>query len=163
MTNLPAHYETRLNHLTIALFAGLVMVTLYGVLTLHDRIPIHFNLSGEADRWGSPAIMLILPLLCLFIESLLWAIRWVPPELMNFPGPRTPDNVARQVENISQMVATLRVLVATLFLCLVSQWVWRAAHPQPRSMLWIPFVFVGLLLISTGVFVVRAYRLTAQG
>ena len=162
MTNQPAHYETRLNYITIALFAGLVVLTIYGVLTLPDRIPIHFNLSGKADRWGHPTNLLVLPLLCLLIEGLLWAIRWAPPELMNFPGPRTAGNMARQMQNIMRMLAITRPLVAALFLGLVSQWIWVATHTPSRLAIWIPFVFVGLLLFSTGVFMVRAYRMASQ-
>lgn len=162
MTNAPTRYETRLNYVTLVLLAGLILLSVYGVTTLPDRIPVHFNLSGKADRWGSSATLLILPLLCLLIEGLLWATRWAPPELMNFPGPRTPDNIARQVLNIQKLLATLRAVVATLFLGLVGQWIWTAAHHHPRLVAWVPFAFVGLLLISTGIFLVRAYRMAGS-
>jgi len=163
MTNPPTRYETRLNYITVALLAGLVVLTTYGIFTLPDRIAVHFNVSGEPDRWGSPTTLLIPPFLCLLIEGVLWAVRRVPPELMNFPGLRTPDNVARQVLNVQHLLATLRALIAALFLGLVGQWIWVAAHHQPRLGVWIPFAFVGLLLISTGIFLIRAYRMAPQG
>lgn len=162
MTNPPTRYEIQLNYVTLALLAGLILLSVYGVTILPDRIPVHFNLSGEADRWDSSTTLLIVPLLCLLIEGLLWATRWAPPELMNFPGPRTPDNIARQVLNIQQLLATLRAVVVTLFLGLVGQWIWTAAHHQPRLVAWVPFAFVGLLLISTGIFMGRAYRLAGR-
>lgn len=163
MTNSPTRYETRLNYVTVALLAVLFVGTLYSVLTLPDRIPVHFNLSGEADRWGSTNTMLILPFLCLLIEGLLWATRWAPSELMNFPGPRTPANVARQVQNIMQLTATMQAVMAALFLGIVSQWAWAAVQTKPRLTLWIPLVLVSLLLVTTGIFMVRAYRLASPG
>lgn len=159
MTTAPTQYETRLNHVTVALLASLVIGIVYGVLTLPDRIPVHFNLSGEADRWGSPTTLLLLLFLCLLIEGLLWAIRRTPTELMNIPGPRTPGNVARQVQNFHQLLATLRVLIAALFLGLVGQLIWTAANAPSWLTPWASFAFVGLLLITTGVFIVRAYRM----
>ena len=159
-TSPPTRYETRLNYVTIALFAGLVMLTVYGVLTLPNRIPVHFNLSGEADRWGSSTSLLILPFLCLFMEAILWATRWAPPELMNFPGPRTPDNVARQMLNIMHMLATIRAFMASLFVVVTGQWVWAAISAEPHlTTTWLILFFIGTLLISTGVFVIRAYRM----
>lgn len=162
MTNPPTRYETQLNYVTVALLAGLLSLSVYGVTMLPDRIPVHYNLNGEPDRWGSPTTLLIPPFLCLLIEGLLWAVRRVPPELMNFPGLRTPDNVAWQMRNSHQLLATLRALIAALFVGLIGQWVWTASHDQPRPTLWIPFVFVGLLLISTGIFMVRAYRMAGR-
>jgi hypothetical protein len=36
------------------------------------------------------------------------------------------------------------------------------AHHQPRLVVRIPVVFIDLLLISTGIFLVRAYRLAGR-
>lgn len=159
----PAAYETRLNYLTLALFAGIVVLAVCGLAFLPDRIPVHFNLHGNPDRWGKPSAMLLMPILCLFIEALLWAIRRMPPELMNFPGPRTPGNIARQMHNIRQLLATLRVLVALLFLAMTGQWLRVAVEDQPHLTLWLPLVFATMLLVGTAVFGVRAYRLASQG
>lgn len=152
-------YETYLNYLTIALVVGLIALTGYGLFTLPDRIPVHFNMSGKPDRWGGPENLLILLFLSFFIIGLLWVIRTLPPEFMNFPGLRTPDNVARQMQNTWQLLATMRAVIALLFLGLMGQWINTATADEPRRMLWLPLVFVALLLGSVAVFVVRAYRL----
>ena len=152
-------YETSLNYLTIALVVGLIALTVYGLFILPDRIPVHFNMSGQPNRWGGPENLLILPFISFFVIGLLWIIRKLPPELMNFPGPRTPDNVARQMQNVRQFLATMRAGVALLFLGLLGQWIITATADKPHSMQWLPLVFVVILLSSVGVFVVRAYRL----
>lgn len=151
--------ETRLNYLTALLFIALIAVTIYGLMTLPDRIPTHFDMDGKANGWGKPTSLLILPGFCLFMLVQLWALRFVPTSLMNFPGPRTPENTARQMQNIRQLLVVMRVLMTVLFLALEIQWVWAAAHPQQQTYPWLVLVFVGVLLASVAVFVVRAYRL----
>lgn len=155
--------ETRLNYLTAVLFVALLAVSLYGLMTLPDRIPVHFGIDGRADGWGKPMSLLILPGLCLFMLAMFWwTSRFAPTELMNFPGPRTPENVARQTQNIRQLFAVMRVLMTALFLALTSQWVWAAAHPESGISPWFVFGLVGVLLVAVAVFVVRAYRMVEK-
>jgi uncharacterized membrane protein len=159
MFSLTPRYEVCLNYLTVCLLIGLIMLTVYGLVTLPERIPVHFGLNGQADRWGSPIHLLIVAGVCLFVEWLLWVTRRLSPEFMNFPGPRTPENVARQVQNIGYLFATIRPLIALLFLSLVANWIWVASSGGGISMLWVILPLVSFLLVITGVFLVRAYRL----
>ena len=163
MSTIPTRYETCLQYTNLVLCTVLVVVSVYGVLTLPERVPIHFKLSGEADQWGKPTSLLMLTVVCLIIEGLFWVAYRIPPELMNFPGPRTSANMTRQVENIRELTATMQAVVAAYFLGLVNQWIWTATHVGSRLTLWIPYVFMGVLLITTGVFIVRAYRMAEHG
>ena len=154
--------EARLNYLAALLFVGSIAVTIYGLMTLPDRIPTHFGIDGKANGWGTPTALLVLPGICLFMLVQFWALRFVPASLMNFPGPRTPENIARQMQNIRQMVVVMRVLMAGLFLALGVQWVWAAAHPQQEAYSWFAFVFAGVLTGAIAFFVIRAYRLVGK-
>lgn len=160
-TDKSAFYETRLNRLTLFLLVVLAVLSVTGALLLPDRIPVHFNIAGHPDRYGSPAALLVLPALGLAINGLLWATRNVPPELMNFPGPRTPDNVARQMQNIRQLTATLRLLISVSFLLMQANWIWSALHPGKGWAFW-PLLLSLLLLGGIVPFIVRAYRMAAK-
>ncbi len=48
--------------------------TLAALASLPERVPIHWNLAGEADRWGSKYELLFLPVLQLLLAGflLLW-------------------------------------------------------------------------------------------
>ncbi len=48
-----------------------VVLSLLLLLLLPERIPAHYNLYGEVDRWGSRLEVLLLPLCCLVV-GLIW-------------------------------------------------------------------------------------------
>ena len=50
------------------------LFTLAALVFLPERVPIHWNLAGEVDRWGSKYELLFLPALQLFLAGfmLLW-------------------------------------------------------------------------------------------
>lgn len=56
---------------------GLPLLSLIGVVIalphLPERVPLHFDAAGRADRYGSPLELLLLPLLGLGVAALLWA------------------------------------------------------------------------------------------
>ncbi len=158
----PTRYEVRCNYITVALLGMMVLSTGYGLLTLPDKIPIHFNLSGQADRWGSPINLLLIAMIGLFVETLLWFFLKLPSELLNFPGPRTQPNIDRQLRNIRQFSATIRVLVASFFLGMISQIIFIANGLGVNLVGCFMLVFIVSLTIAAGVFVVQAYRLVAQ-
>lgn len=165
MTSSPTRHEIRSNYVTVALLGIMILLTGYGLLTLPEKIPIHFNLSGKADRWGSPINLLVIAVLSLLVEGLLWFtdrfIEKLPPELLNIPGPRTQPNIDRQLLNFRQLSATMRVLVAGLFLGLIGQIMLIANESGPRLSGWFMLMFILSLTIVPGVFVVRSYRLAA--
>ncbi|WP_461088988.1 DUF1648 domain-containing protein [Spirosoma gilvum] len=65
-------YERMTNWLTIVLLTLLTTLSIAGAMWLPSPIAIHYNLHGQPDRWGSPATLLIIPLIALFVTGLLW-------------------------------------------------------------------------------------------
>ena len=60
--------RTRINSCDIAAILWSAITLIYALVSYskaNGPVPLHWNLSGEADRWGSPAETLILPI-CLF-------------------------------------------------------------------------------------------------
>ncbi len=151
--------ERTANRLTLALFIALAGISIAGAIWLTGPIPVHYNLSGQPNRWGSPATLLILPFITFFILGIMWASGKAHPDFMNFPGPRTPENVARQVQNMRQMLASLRVFITGLFLILQSQSIWAKFYNQNQLINWtLPLLLVSLFGLI-GFFVWRAYKL----
>lgn len=157
-----SNYERNANRLTIFLFACLVLLSVAGAIWLPNPVAIHYNLSGKPDRWGSPTTLLIIPGLVFFLLGLLWATEKIHPDLMNFPGPRTPENVARQLHNIRQMSASVRVFFTVMFLLIQGQLVWAKLYNHNQLVGWtIPFLIVAPLLL-VGFFIRRAYKLVPR-
>lgn len=60
-----------LHRIFVALTCFPVVLSLLLLPLLPERIPAHYNLYGEVDRWGSRLEVLLLPLCCL-VGGLLW-------------------------------------------------------------------------------------------
>ena len=155
-------YERYTNRLTSILFVALVGVSIAGAVLLPSPVPVHYNFSGQPNRWGSSATLLILPVIVFFLLAILQATRNAHPDFMNFPGPRTPENVARQLHNVHQLLASMRLFFAFLFLVIQAQSIWAKLYHQNQLIGWtIPAMIIVLFLI-TGYFVWRAYKLAPR-
>lgn len=108
---------------------------------LPERIPAHYNLAGEIDRWGSRLELLILPLFCL-ISGLLWE-KALPKLLTDDPRNRKPLLVTGCV-----MLAVFFAIFLVMLLSSCSQ-VEMAAAPG-ESISKILGIVLGLSLIPLG-------------
>lgn len=69
-----------------------VVLSLLLLLLLPERIPAHYNLYGEVDRWGSRLEVLLLPLCCLVI-GLIWK-RFIQKMSLTQPQNQKPMLIA---------------------------------------------------------------------
>ena len=68
------------------LLAAAFAVCVYGAFTIKSDFPIHFDIYGNPDGYGSPLTMLLFPTVMLGVLALISIIvRRVPPEKMNMP------------------------------------------------------------------------------
>ncbi len=116
--------------ISLAALAALAWVT-YGALAgphpLKGRIPIHFDLAGRPNGWGSPHSLLILPVIA---DALYLLLVWVSrhPATFNYPVQVTAENRPRLEALAIHLIAWLKAEI----LCLL---VWiqvtaiAAAHP----------------------------------
>ena len=77
----------RLFWVSVALFAVTLAV---GAVTLPDRVPVHFGLDGEPDRWASPGVaVLTFAVIGAVVVGLLGAMaHWssrIPLSVVNIP------------------------------------------------------------------------------
>jgi uncharacterized membrane protein len=95
---------------------------------LPERIPSHFGLTGEADRWGSRLTILLLPLIslglnsiCLFIAKRHW--------LHNVPWRLTAENSAAVYRASRSLLLQLAAVISSF----LTWTTWRTiltAHEQ---------------------------------
>lgn len=111
---------------------------------LPDRIPVHWNMQGEVDRWSGRRISgaLMMPL----IIVLLWALmRWLP-----YIDPRR-DNYAKFSTAFEAIMITLM-----LFMLLLHGMMLRAALGYPVAVERVIPVAIGILFIVMGNLMPRA-------
>jgi uncharacterized membrane protein len=144
-----------------ALFAGSLMV----YPRLPERIPMHFDLSGQPDAWEgrSLAAWLLLPVIATGTALLLEAASRhsvSSPRLWNVPDkPRflalTPEERAPIMHRLQNFMALVGVTV-TVVVMVVQASVYRAAiDPMPRM----PVYALAAIVLHIGVLVVAGLRL----
>ena len=80
------------NIIGYVMFIGCTIYSLVNLAILPSEVPIHFNLAGEADGWGSKYVLLILPLIGLFSILALEAVE-KRPHMHNYPAHINETNV----------------------------------------------------------------------
>lgn len=82
--------------------------------SLPETIPIHFDVRGNADGWGSRAFLLFIPLLSIILFIGLSLLRKIPHKF-NYPGPITAQNAARQYRAAISLLSWIKVELILLF------------------------------------------------
>ena len=150
----------------LAACTAYVVAWMVAVVLLPARVPLHFDASGDADRWGGRGSALIaFAVLGIGLGGLLHlAARYVdriPVSLLNTPHKdwwtATPERLAelrrRTTREVRVIGAATMALLTALVLCTV-----RAARAEVPRLDWIFFACLVAYLVFIVVWVVRLYR-----
>jgi uncharacterized membrane protein len=115
-----------LEAISLASLAALLWITygaLYGPERLPDRIPTHFDLSGNPNGWGSPGALWLLPIVAVvFYLAITITSRF--PSAFHYPVRVTQENLPRLQAISLQMIAWLKAESLCLF-----AWIqWSIVH-----------------------------------
>jgi len=92
----------------------------YGPERLPDRIPTHFDISGQPNAWGPPAILWLLPVIGTGLYLLMTALASIRFRRYNLPVRVTETNLPFIQGQTSLMMAWIKCEVLCLFVYL--QW-----------------------------------------
>jgi uncharacterized membrane protein len=131
---------------------------------LPERIPVHFDLAGNADSWASTSLLswFMLPLIATAVAGLLLVAGRVSehrPELWNVP--EKPRFLALPPEARAPIVARLRTFMAlmavmtTALMGVIQVEVFLTATGQMRATPWLIAGALVLMLMVTGAAAVR--------
>jgi len=87
---------------------------IFGHHPLPLRVPTHFNLAGNADAWGSPQVLWLLPCIGILLYGLMVLVSRFPGAF-NYPVRVTPANRAALQHLALLMIAWLKAEVMCLF------------------------------------------------
>lgn len=116
-TPLPV-FDRVLEWFSLFLLIGLWGLVLFAYLKMPDSIPIHFNASGQADRYGSKGTIFILPVIGSFIFA-LFTVLGKQPNKLNYITTLTPGNTSKQYLYAGKMLRCLKFSILLLFVLLV--------------------------------------------
>ncbi|PKK82633.1 MAG: hypothetical protein CVT49_12530 [candidate division Zixibacteria bacterium HGW-Zixibacteria-1] len=81
---------------------------------LPDKVPSHFGVSGRADAWSGKAILIILPLVSLFLYTLLTLV-CRKPQYCNYLVRITAENAERQYRLARKFLSILKAELIWVF------------------------------------------------
>jgi Protein of unknown function (DUF1648) len=104
----------------LVLIWGWTALALFGSNPLPAQIPIHFDLAGRPDRWGTPEMLWLIPLMAAVIYSLMTLVARYP-SAFNFPMRVKPPTRPRLEAIALHLISWLKVEVLGLFFCIQQQ------------------------------------------
>ncbi len=114
----------------------------FGPHPLPAKIPTHFNAAGQADGWGTPGMLWLLPIIAGIIFALMTAVARYPGAF-HFPG-RTHPAARMQMEAMAlSMIGWLKAEVMGLFAWVQGQTL-RLARSGEGTL---PFLFLPAVLV----------------
>lgn len=132
-------------------------ITIASYTYLPEIIPVHFNLTGQADAHGSKFVLLFLPVIATLLFIGLTVLNSYP-HFFNYPVPITEGNAARQYQNATRMIRTLKLVIVFIFslcVCLI----YRAAKTESGNLAyWFLPVVLAVLLVPMGYYIFRAVK-----
>ncbi len=126
---------------------------------LPDSIPVHFDIHGNANSYGSKYQLLILPSIATLIFVLLLFLNKFP-HIFNYPVKITEENAERIYIFATHFIKVLNLLFLTMFY-FISFAAIKAAQSEPNKIL-IPILFIifgGLVLGLLIYFIVKIHKL----
>lgn len=103
--------------LEIAALIGLLAMWVFLIKSwdgLPDKIPAHYNVAGEVDRWGSKAVILMLPIMGAVLYLLLTLIAFFP-SAWNVPVQITERNRVFVYYNIKTLLIFMKLELVLCF------------------------------------------------
>lgn len=107
-------YDKIINSLAIILMVWIVFITYKNYVQMPENVPIHFGISGEADRWGSKINFLVLPVVGILMYLLLTVIGYFP-YVGNFIVNITEKNAKSQYGLAISMLNFMKLIILVLF------------------------------------------------
>ena len=128
---------------------------------LPEVVPIHYNVSGQADRFGAKGNVLILPIIATAIFIGLTILNKFP-HVFNYPTNITVDNALRQYTNATRMMRYLKFIIVAIFGLIVFQ-TFRNVYGQTNGLgVWFLPLTLALIFIPLTYFVIKSYKMTKQ-
>jgi uncharacterized membrane protein len=128
---------------------------------LPDRIPTHFNISGQPNAWGSPGILWVLPAVGLGLYLLMTALASIQFRSYNLPVRVTETNLPFIQQKTSEVVAWTKTEMLCLFVYIQSAIIHGARVGEFRLSPAIVPVFMAVILTTVGwhlVLIIRRAR-----
>ena len=150
-------FDWVLEILNLCVLGFLLIYPLIYFSELPKTIPVHFNLQGVPDGWGSKNGIWILPCIGVFLYLLLGLFRSIP-HVLNIPVEITSENAELQYRLVTRMLSWLSLLILLIFSILVYKQVQAGFENLMRLGFFFPVLLGGGLLGILGGYIFLAFK-----
>lgn len=137
--------------------AALWTLTLVNFAHLPDRIPTHFNGSGEINGYGGRASVFILPIVGTIAFAMMTVLNGFP-HIFNYPIVITAENAVIQYTKATRLVRYVKGAVLTSFLLIQVRTIEGAKGGSNGLGGWFLPLSLSLVLVPVIFYVVSARR-----
>lgn len=151
--------KERFDYLLIGLgLLGLLSMVLLTVLyyeKLPDRIPTHFDLSGQVDAYGEKSTLWLIVVITAVVVLILNLVNRTP-HLVNYSVPITEENAPLQYQNLQRLNRTMAAVIS-LCLAYIHYAIIQMSLGNGEGLgLWFLLLFLALIFGTLGYFLYRA-------
>ncbi len=143
--------------ISMASTVGLILITAFNYGDLPDKIPIHFDTKGVADRYGNKMELWVIPIIAIAVMALLWGISKIP-HTFNYAVKITEENAAKQYELSVKLMRVLAAVIGFGFFFIVWEIIKAAkGHQDGLNPFFLP-LFLGAIFITIGYYLSKSLR-----
>lgn len=136
---------------------GLILLPAINYYKLPDKIPVHFDINGVADRYGHKMELWVIPIIGIALMVLLWGISKIP-HTFNYAVKITTDNAAEQYAFSVKLMRVLAAIIGFGFTFIVWEIIKAAkGNLDGLNPFFLPF-FIGTIFISIGYFLNKSLK-----
>lgn len=132
-------------------------ITIFFYNDLPEEIPVHFNLSGEANSFANRSLIFFLPVIATLLFLLLTFIN-KHPDKFKYPVNLTKENVIKQYEMATKMVRYIKLLIMIIFLMIIIEVIQVSHDPADGFGNWF-LLFLILIIIFPLIYILIAGKL----
>jgi uncharacterized membrane protein len=140
--------------LCLILLVGVIVYLIIAWNRIPDKIPGHYNLAGEIDRFGSKKELLVTPIVGWILYIGMTLIESFP-QIWNTGVTVTEENRERVFRVIKNMISTLKLIISLDFVTLTVNS--SLLRPLP---VWLTPVFILLIFGTLIIFVIRLIKVS---
>ena len=98
----------------ILLLGGITLYLILSWSTIPDKIPMHFNVAGQVDRWGNKIEIIFMPIVSWLLYGFITVMEQFP-QIWNTGVMITEENAYRVYRILKNMIQITKLLVVIMF------------------------------------------------
>jgi uncharacterized membrane protein len=123
---------------------------------LPDKIPGHYNVMGEVNRWGNKSEIFITPIITVLLYAFISAITFFP-QIWNVPVQITDTNRKPVYQCVRSLILVTKIEIAGTFFFIT----YFMAYTKPLPVEFLP-VMLFILFVTLLFFIVRIIQISKR-